>query len=95
MAAVPAPPPPPPLPEDDQGINNTGLRNGPASTQPSTSNYQEAHASTTETGNSWERPIKIGELREKSKKWSLAGDAGVSLVIERVLKSYQMGVTAK
>ena len=60
------------------------------------SNGNATTSSTTTATNSsnkekvWERPWSIAELRDSSRNWTLASDAGVSVIIIIIIITSQM-----
>jgi WASH complex subunit FAM21 len=87
MAAPPPPPPPPPLPDDDdddvlppvEGDTPSLHEVGGPSDQPQSSQ-------PSDDAKLWERPWTLNEIREGSKKWSLASDAGLLLYLKDMSK---------
>lgn len=87
MAPPPAPPPPPPPPPPIEGAfadsSQSLVQNGGVSNLPQVTPQQPAqNESSFSSGEKvWERPWSFDEMRNNSANWTLAADAGVSVLI--------------
>ena len=97
MADVPVPPPPPPPPPGDL-LGNSSLQPAPISggnatmtpSQSGSSLYSASGSSDagsvgSEKSGIGKRPATIDEIRHSARKWSLAGDAGVCIILSSTL----------